>query len=390
MRALSFMPVPAEGGWSSMKMSKKVLLIAICFLLLISLSPSPWGRRGSKEGVAFANLDMLIHAHPRFQEIADLDREIEILEAEYLRESREGLQGEVGLSDSYNSITNFLEIYHKELETLFVLALSAEEEELWTAFMNFEESAYLLRDEKLKEKEQEIFAISEDIIEEMTLKANEEIESTRMELEETYLERLFNTTLKLKLLDLSEEKSSILLEDLALLRAERDKLLNESIRSIEEELQVASNRIKAEAAEEVKAYAQALDEELMKQREEKKIEVEKWVHECAEELNISLAGKLEERHLRLNKIHINYKSEFKGIGIRERINQLQATKVRILEEIKNDLEETVLFLGEEKGIVISLSSSFSPADYIFNDGNDFTWQVLGIIIKRNGRGGGRD
>ena len=384
------MPVPAEGGWSSIKMSKKVLLIVICFLLLISLSPSPWGKEESVEGVAFANLDMLIHAHPRFQEIADLDREIENLEAEYLRESREGLQGEVGLSDSYNSIINSLGLYHKELETLFNLALSDEEEELWIAFMNFEESAYLLRDEKLKEKEQELFAIAEDTIKGMTIEANEEIESIKIKLEEAYLERLFDIILKLKLLDLSEDKSSGLLEDLTLLRDERDKLINESIHSIEEELQVASNRIKAEAVEEVKAYALALDEELIRQIEDKKIEVEKWIHECAEELSISLARKLEERNLRLNKIHISCNSEFKGSSIRERLDELQAEKVRILEDIKNDLEETVLLLGEERGITISLSPSFFPIDDIFNEGNDFTWQVLGIIIKRNGRGSGRD
>lgn len=371
-------------------MSKKVLLITTCFLLLISLSPSPWGNKESVEGVAFVNLDMLIHAHPRFQEILDLDREIENLEAQYLRESREGLQGEVGLSDSYNLITNFLEVYYKELESLFELVRPVEEGELWDLFMNFQESAYLLRDEKFNKKEEEIFIITEDTIKRMTIEANEEIDSIKMELEEAYRERLFDIILKLKLLDLSEEESSILLEDLILLRAERDRLLNEKIRSIEEELQIASDRIKAEAVEEIRTYALTLDEELNRQIEEKKVEVEAWIHQCTEELGISLARKLEERYLRLNRIHISYNSEFNKGRIRERLDELHAKRAYILEEIKSDLEETVSLLGEEKGIPISLSSSFSPVDDIFDQGNDFTWQVLGMIINRGGRGGGTD
>lgn len=373
-------------------MPKKILLMATGFLLLISLSPSPLGERRQEKAVAFVDVDRIVHAHPRFREVIRIEREIQTLEAEYLRRAGGGDLGRDELLQSYRSLETSLALYGEKLKAVSAAFSTTEGETRRRVEEEVEEELRYLREERLEDKRRELISAAEKEIEAARERAQEEIESVKKEIGDAYLPELFEIKLKLELLDLSEEERERLLERSASLQRERDSALDERISSIEGALKEASHMVMARVEEEMETYTLILDEELQKLRENKREGIEEKAREWQDRVRTSLAVRLDEQEMRLHRFAGENaldrvkasEGDEEPADLRKRLNELEAEKADILIEIASDVRETILSLEKERGLSIFLS----PAGDFFKGEIDFTWQVLGTIVKRYRRGGG--
>lgn len=317
---------------------KKTIGFPIAFLFCLALFlPLLAGCGGPKkaaplpveeEKVGILDLEQAVKAHPKWQQIEEIDAQINLLHKELKQEiDSQGTQDQLAALRQEKMASRQAELDQRQQEW------NREQEILWKGL-----------DKKMQAKKQELEQSFQQKVEKIRQEKNKELEDYQKQLKLFYGPRIVNLQLKLNFSNLTEQERETKKEELSQLSKEQEEKYLAKQQAAEEDMGKQLETAKAAMMKELKSY---------QTQEEAKIKADLTAkHQSFQESSqkeLALEDQEWQEHLTKQSQYSEARAQKVQIA-EQKAKGLNQTKKQIYEEIIKDLKAIAAKIAKEQGL----------------------------------------